>query len=448
MLVFLQIAIVGNLQVLPACAMYGLSLPFLYALAIVGFFIPCLLMIAELSTCWPQTGGAYIWVEQAFGKPVGFFVVTLQWISNLVWYPSIFTLIATSFAYAIFPNLANNKYFIMLMALGIFWTITVLNCMGVRISTRISVLFCVLGIIFPVVLVVVGGVVWWLMGQPIHLSTTLTPWIPPLNNLSQLSYLIAIVISLLGMEVTSTHAGNVINPKRDYVRSLAISGVSVVVLMLSTEIAIAAIVPNEQLSVVSGLLDALMLFFTSLHLNFILKPIFLLIFLGNLGSVCAWMMGSTRCMFVACEHNRLPQFLSKTNRNEAPVGVLILEAFIFTAVIGVFLLFPRLSDTSWLLLDLASQINLLYYVVLFIAAMCLRTEKTGAPGFIVPGGKLFFWFLMTLGASVAAISLSLGFIATPDLSHHEVLLFHRVMVTGLAFVLVVPWVLLGMKVNE
>ena len=48
-LALLQIAIVGNLQILPANASYGLLLPILYLIGIVGFFIPCLLMVAELA---------------------------------------------------------------------------------------------------------------------------------------------------------------------------------------------------------------------------------------------------------------------------------------------------------------------------------------------------------------------------------------------------------------
>ena len=76
-LALLNIVIVGNLQVLPSNATYGSLLPFLYLCAIIGFFLPTVLMVAELATSRPQTGGAYIWCEKAFGPKVGFFVVCI-----------------------------------------------------------------------------------------------------------------------------------------------------------------------------------------------------------------------------------------------------------------------------------------------------------------------------------------------------------------------------------
>lgn len=119
-LALLQIVVVGNLQVLPANASYGASLPFLYLVAVIGFFLPCTLMVAELATTRPQTGGAYIWCEQAFGPKTGFFTICILWISNLLWYPSIFALIATNFAYLFNISLAQNKQFTIIFGIILF----------------------------------------------------------------------------------------------------------------------------------------------------------------------------------------------------------------------------------------------------------------------------------------------------------------------------------------
>ena len=126
-LALLQIVIVGNLQILPANAVYGAALPFLYLLAVIGFFLPCTLMVAELATTRPQTGGAYIWCEQAFGKKIGFFTVSILWISNLLWYPSIFALIATNFAYLFDVSLKLICSFVF----SIFWIWTLELIFGI-----------------------------------------------------------------------------------------------------------------------------------------------------------------------------------------------------------------------------------------------------------------------------------------------------------------------------
>lgn len=131
-LALLQIILVGNLQPLSVNAIYGFSLPFLYLLATIMFFIPSILLTAELATTRPQTGGAYIWREQAFGKKVGFFSIAILWMSNLLWYPSFFTLLATNAAYLFNPGLAHNKIFIISFSLILFWSITLLNCAGIK----------------------------------------------------------------------------------------------------------------------------------------------------------------------------------------------------------------------------------------------------------------------------------------------------------------------------
>lgn len=428
-LALLQVVIVGNLQILPANALYGFSLPFLYLVAVIVFFIPSLVMTAKLATQYPQTGGAYIWCEKAFGSKIGFFVIALLWISNLLWYPSIFALIASNLAYLINPALALNKLFVVSFSILFFWIITGLNCIGIQPSTRVSVLSSIMGIIIPMIIIIAFGCIWYLSGKPLAISLADSPLIPNLSNLSQFGFLIAIIISLFGLEITAVHAGDVVNPKRDYPLSLIISGIVLVVLLLGAELAIAIVIPPDQLNVVTGLLDALTFFFKHAHFVDLLFLILLLVFLGNIGSVAAWMLGSTRGMFVACQRNHVFPFLQKTNRYAAPIGVLIFEAIIFTCASSIFLIFPGVMDTFWLLLVLASQITLIYYVILFAAAIRLKC----------------FWPLMLLGILSSVASIAIGFIPPSNLNPGQIYLFDVVIIVGLVFSIVLPIIFLIKK---
>jgi amino acid transporter len=444
-LVLLQVVIVGNLQLLPANAVYGFSLPFLYLLGVIGFFLPCILMTAELATTRPQTGGAYIWCEQAFGQKAGFFTAGVLWIANVLWYPSFFSLIAINAAYLVAPALANNKTFIVSFALIAFWLITYLNCLGVKISSRISCLCAIIGIILPIICVILGGVDWWFTGHPLAISLKDTPLIPNFHHLSGLGYLIAVAISLAGIELTAVHAGNVIKPKQAYPISVFIAGIILIALLLSAELAIAIIVPANQLSVASGLLDALKLFCQQTHWQHLLWPILLLVFLGNVGSITAWMLGVTRGMLVACQRNHTAKILQKTNRRAAPIGILIFEAIIFTLASCVFLLFPSITDSFWLILDVSSQISLIYYVILFMATIRLRDLPPLAEGFIVPGGKILLWILMGLGIITATTAFLLGYIPPADLTGQQTLVFHSIMSVGLIIAILLPLLLLAFK---
>jgi amino acid transporter len=62
-LVMINVIAVDSLRTLPIGAQYGLSLIFYYVIAAIFFFIPTILVTAELATGWPNTGGVYIWVR-------------------------------------------------------------------------------------------------------------------------------------------------------------------------------------------------------------------------------------------------------------------------------------------------------------------------------------------------------------------------------------------------
>jgi len=444
-LIFLQIVMVGNLQALPANAIYGAALPFLYFIGVIGFFIPCGLMVAELATTHPQTGGAYIWSEKAFGPSMGFFTICILWVSNLLWYPSIFVLIAANLAYLFQESLAHSRSFVFGFSLLAFWGVTGLNCMGVKVSTRLSIFFGIIGVILPMLILILGAVLWATFGHEISIQTAQVDYLPSMASINNPAFLIAIAISLFGLELTAVHAGDAVNPRRDYPRSLLISGSALVGLLLMSELAIAIIVPTQKLSLVTGLLDAIRYFFHAVHMPYLIKPVLVLIFLGNLGSVAAWMLATTRGMYVGCKRNDLAAFLQKTNKHQAPVGILLFEALLFSLACSVFLIFPQISDSFWLLLVLSSQVSLVYYIILFASAVLLRNKTPSAEGFRIPGGKKVLWSIMGLGALTSLVSFMAGFISPFTGNVERGFIFHLLIWTGLMLALFLPLLLLLTK---
>src|SRR5689334_358993 len=102
-LAMINVIAVDSLRSLPAGAEYGFSLVFFYLVAALVFFIPTALVSAELATAWPKTGGIYIWTRTAFGRHWGLLAIWLQWIYNVIWYPTILSFIAATLAYLFDP---------------------------------------------------------------------------------------------------------------------------------------------------------------------------------------------------------------------------------------------------------------------------------------------------------------------------------------------------------
>src|SRR6266540_3031382 len=164
-LMMINIIAVDNLRSLTAGAEFGFSLVFFFIIAALLFFIPTVLITAELATGWPNTGGAYVWISTAFGPRFGFFSIWLQWIYNVVWYPTIFAFTAGIFAYFIDPQLINNKWYMLSFILISFWSVTLLNCFGLKIQHWLSTAGAIIGTVLPMLLIAILGFIWIYSGE-------------------------------------------------------------------------------------------------------------------------------------------------------------------------------------------------------------------------------------------------------------------------------------------
>jgi amino acid transporter len=82
-------AVVTSLRGLPMMAKEGLSMIFYILFAVIMFLLPASLVAAELGGAFSEKGGGiYTWVKEAFGSKWGFTAIWLQWIQNVVWYPT------------------------------------------------------------------------------------------------------------------------------------------------------------------------------------------------------------------------------------------------------------------------------------------------------------------------------------------------------------------------
>src|SRR3990167_3460592 len=120
----INVIAVDSLRTLPFSAAYGFSLVFYYVAAAFLFFLPVAFVSAELATTWPNKGGIYVWVREAFGERWGFVIIWLQWVYNIVWYPTILAFIAGTLAYLVQPSLAENKFFMLGTILATLWGAT------------------------------------------------------------------------------------------------------------------------------------------------------------------------------------------------------------------------------------------------------------------------------------------------------------------------------------
>ncbi|MBI5274402.1 MAG: amino acid permease [Chlamydiales bacterium] len=439
----MSVVIVSSLQIMTGCAIYGSSLLFFFPLAIILFFLPCLWIIGRLVLAFPITGGSYIWVERAFGKNLGFFTVCIQWLCNLIWYPTIFSLIATSLAYIIAPDLASNKIYIFGSTLFLFWGITFINSLGIKISGLVSAISALVGVILPSTILIALGIMWIAKSYPMQIAFDAASIFPDFTDLSQVAFLTQILISFIGLEMAFVHVGDLQNPSKSIPRALALSASLILFLVILAPLSVAVVIPKEQIHIIAGVLDAIQLFFSHFQLpHIVYLAILTCVFIGNCGNVTAWMISATRGMHVACNACHMPPFLCLTNRYGAPLGILVFEAIIFSICVSFFLFFDTISNAYWILLVLACQVALIYYLFIFAAAVSLECKK----------GNRMGYKKITISAAIVAsfsvlVATSFGFVPPSQGSVSQGYLYPFSLAGGIIIILGLPFMLLKLRRN-
>lgn len=440
-LVMINVIAIDSLRNLPTNAGAGLMVPFYYLLASVLFLLPCIFITAELATHHPKTGGVYVWVREAFGPQWGFFTIWLQWIYNVFWYPTILSFIAANIAYLINPALANDKTFMISMIIGMFLIATVANSFSMRISGFVSTLSAIGGTIIPMIVIIVLGVCWWWSGKPLAIEPTWNHFIPShITHPTNLAFLVVIFFSLMGLEMSAVHAEEVKNPQRNYPRALVYSSIIIVVSLVLASTAIAIVVPAHDLNIVSGLDQALAIFLQPFHLHWLMPVTILLIILGGFGGMAAWVIGPTKGLMVAAEDGCLPAKLAVHNRHNAPIAILIMQAIVVILLCGLFLFYPTISTSYWILSDLTAQLALMFYIVFFAAAIRLRYKTPrNEHAYRIPGGNVGIWVVGIIGILTCIGAILIGFIPPDTISVGTVFSFETILIVGIIVFGVLPF---------
>ena len=450
-LAMMNVIAIDSIRNLPMNASMGLSIVGFYILGTLFFLLPCVLMTAELATCYPRSGGAYIWAREAFGQRVGFITIWLQWIYNVIWFPTILIFIASTATYLFDPSLADNKTFLIPTVIIAFMLATFLNLSGLRIASWLSTAGAILGTIVPMIIIIGLGAFWYghHKTSAVLLNPSISSFIPSLSGNNNLAFLVVILFSLIGFEMSAVHAEEVKNPRKDFPKALLISSLIIVLSLIFSSLAIALVVPSKDLNIVSGLADAYQLFLSGFHITWAMPIVIIMILLGTFACMAAWVLGPAKGLMIAAKDGSLPKWCTSKSPDGVPASILLLQALIVSALVSLFLIYPSINSFYWILSDLTGQLALLYYVILFAALIKLRRNAASAntlenkrlPGFQIPGGKIGLWITGLVGIFSCLFAIGVGFIP-PDnvpVGHH--LSYWSLLGGGMIIFAVLPWFL-------
>lgn len=438
-LAMINVSLICSLRGLPTMAEYGLSIVFFLAISVVVFLIPVSFVSAELAAAWPKGGGIYSWVREAFGEKWGFIAVALQWIQNLVFYPTALAATAAVIAYLINPALAENKLYTLGVIIVIYWVAILINLRGMKTSSRVASVGTILGIILPGVVLMILGALWVFSGQELAIPITLKSLVPDMGNINNIVMLSGLFLFFAGMEVSGVHANEVKNPQKDYPRAIFISAIIVTVIFLIGSLAIAVIIPAAQLSLTAGIMQTYSAVLTRFNMMWLIPIIALLAAPGMIVQVSSWIAGPSRGLLVTAKNGDLPPFLQKMNKNGMPINIMIVQGVIVSMIAVVFLFMPSVSSSFWILTDLAALLYLTVYIIMFMAAIKLRKTRPNVPRpYKVPGGKHGLKIFAWIGTTACVFAMVLGFFPPSALDTGNLLTYELFLGLGLVVMLCLP----------
>lgn len=427
----------------PLLAEYGWSMFFFLGLSIVLFLIPVALAAAELATGWPEAGGVYAWVKEAFGERSGFLAVWCEWSENLTWFPTVLSFVAGSLAYAISPDLASNNVYLVIVMLSVFWAATVLNFLRVDQSTLVATIGTFLGAFLPILLLAGLAIAWFAKGEGSAIPFSGDALLPDLSG-QQLLFLGGILLGFSGMEMAGFHARETRNPRRDYPKALLISVVTVIVFAIASSLSLALVVPKQEISLLSGTMQAFTDMFDKFGLGELVRPVAILLVLGGIAHMIPWILGPAKGLAAVARHGYLPPALGRMSRNHVPVQGLVVQAIGGTVFALLFLFLPNANATYGILTAVTAQVIVIMYALIFAAVIRLRyTQPEAERAYRIPGGKLGVWLAGGGGIAACAFAFVTGFFPPGDFVSWDTsqrVTYYAVLVAGFVLLTAPPFV--------
>lgn len=456
---FMTAAAIISLRGLPLMAAEEMTMFFYIAFATIFFLIPAALVSAELGSAFAgQEGGVYRWVGAAFGKKWGFTAIWLQWIQNVVWYPTVLAFAAAAIAYGIGkPELANNGKFTGLFIIIFYWIATFIAFGGTKVLSKVTSYGFLIGTVLPGVIVIILGIVWVAMKKPLgfeELTASETAvatvvngqvsprWFPNLSNVNNLSYLSGIVLLFAGVEVQAVHASEMENPKKQYPLAIFISAIIVFALFTFGSLAIAAVVPNSQLQLESGLMQALSTMLDAVNMKWVLYILAFCVAFGSLGGVLSWISGPSKGLLNTAKDGLLPSKLAETTQAGAPKNMMLIQGAIVTVLACLYFLMKDVSVAFFLLSALTVAVYIIMYLMMYMAAIALRkTQPNMERPYKAPALKL----LAGVGIIAALFALVLSFVPPAQLPIGNPASYISIVAIGTVGFFVIPLIIAAIR---
>ena len=422
-LILLNIVAIVNLNLVPVTAAGGLPSISLWIAALVLFFFPQGIAVAEFAARYPQEGGIYVWTRKLFGDTHGFVSGWCYWTNNIFYIPTLLLYLVGIAVYIGGPDavpLAENRAFVFGLSMAILWSFTALNILGLGVGKWVNNLGAIGAIGATLALLGVAAAAFTRSGgQGLHALPGVSGLVPTLGDWRTVSAFSVICFGLVGLELASVMGDEVRDPRRTIPRAALVGGLACGVLYLAATFSLLAAMPPGELSVIQGILQAFERLGSLAGVSLLMAPLALILTLSIAGATSAWLSGSARIPFVAGLDHYLPEALGRIHpRWRTPYVALITHATASSVFLGMSFMGVGVRDAYLTLLELAVVLQLVPFLYLYLGLFRVAGQ---------PGGhfrsKRLLQFSGFMGLVATLLALATAFVPPTSVEsplHYEI----------------------------
>lgn len=409
-MVLFTVSAILLLDTLAAAASVGASAITWWILLGCIFLVPFALICAEMGCAYPEQGGIYAWVRDAYGRRWASRATWCYWVNTAVWVPAIYILFAGIYKQLFNPDLSLVGQ--IGIGIGLTWVAVFVNIITLNVGKWIPNLGAILKVVIFLA-IIVGAIIYIQdhgMANPLTLETLTPDWS------SSLQYIPAIIYGMLGFELVSAGSEEMKDPARDVPRSILISGLIIISLYILGTVAVLAALPAADINLVEGLMDTLNLFFgetvggQALALTLGIAAMFTFFSNG-----VTWAMGCNRAAAEAANEGELPALFGIESKSRGtPIGAAVLMGIVSTLTLSLYgFMAGSNEDLFWSLFAFSAVIFLLPYQGMLLSFLKMRRiDPDHHRPYKIPGGMSVAKLLTYTCCVVLGLTIVL-FVYTP-----------------------------------
>lgn len=437
-LAFMTTGSVASLRSAPTMAVYGLACVFLYLVPAILFLIPQSLVAAELASGW--SGGVYNWVTQGLSGPLGLLAIWCQFAMTIFYYPTLLAYVASTLAYIVNPDLAASGVYTGVIIVTLFWTGVFVSARGMNAIAKLASSGLVVGTLIPGVILVILGVAYLLKGNTSAAPMTHSHLLPAWTGIASLVLIVNNFLSYMGMEMNAVHVNELRKPSSQFPRAMFLAMGLVLLIFILPALAISWVVPAQELSLTAGVMQAFSEFFGYFNVAFLVPVVAIALVTASLGGMLGWLAGPSKgLLLIGRQKGYLPPRFQRLNDRGIQVNILVAQGAVTTLIALLYVFVPEVSSAYWILSVMTTQVYMIVYLLMFVAAMRLRRSQPDHPrGFRAPALTL----LCVVGLASSCAAFLIGFVPPSQFGSSGPLGYALLILAGVVLIGLLPPLLL------